>query len=439
MSPGNSLDKATLEIPIKAKALKPTLHKLGNDEPAGLWITSLPWKEPQSKGAPSLHGRPTHAVPLGQWPDRPDRTDSNDPAPRRWLLIADGQDQAPQQLDLHTDNPAPTHSPPEARMVRFKHNDDDPAMYWENHMLCLTFGDRTVGLALGLRHQTDDIHWWEACNLVITERTEHCITLEMGGAIPAQMYGIESFDQDTHKVAHPWVHRHNWLNGHLFVRAHSNGVCEVYAHHINAKFFDDGAELKDVVPIIGMRTWEGEAPADQIDDEPASSPVMGADAAPLQSLLGPWDGSKADLALGNVRFDLGEASLLASEEQPGQMSHADNMLIWQPYMGMEIYGGTPCAARLGDPYICHAEEHRVPRGAARTVSFSLSLSQRSPRIARYLADPWWYGHLEELYTFSALPVSNDYDENLDLTQEWVDTGIVRRGFEVGGMPQQQVF
>ena len=34
--------------------------------------------------------------------------------------------------------------------------------------------------------------------------------------------------------ANPWLHRHNWLNGHLFARLHANGVCEVYAHHINS-------------------------------------------------------------------------------------------------------------------------------------------------------------------------------------------------------------
>ena len=73
----------------------------------------------------------------------------------------------------------------------------------------------------------------------------------MGGAIALEkeMRAHRShesfFDNDL-------LHKHNWLNGHIYARLHANGVCEVFAHHVNTRFFDDGLELLDAVPVIGL-------------------------------------------------------------------------------------------------------------------------------------------------------------------------------------------
>lgn len=425
-SEAKGLDRASLELPLENEVSPPTLHRLGSGAPAGLWITSLPWQQPRSAGAPSLNGRPTHAVPLGQWPDR------EEPTPRRWLLVADGGNEAPAQLELQSGNPPSPQGPPEARMVRF-HENEDERLYYENHVLCLTFGSRTLALALGLRrqHEHERLHWWEQCNLVVTERTEHCVMLEMGGAIPVESYDGKVVDAYP-SFRNPYLHKHNWLNGHLFVRAHANGVCEVYARHVNARFADDGAELDDAVPVIGMRVWEGEPPATLED----GGPTM--DEGAVRAQCGPWTGETHELSLAGVSFDLSEAALLASEAQPGRMDLADDMLVWQPYTGVEIYAGNPCAQQTGDPYVCRAEEHRIPRGAARTVRFSLSLSDRSPRVVRYLPEAWWYGHLRELWPMSALPVTNPYETSLEEVHAAAQEVVIRRGFEVGCMPRNMM-
>ncbi|OPZ09469.1 MAG: putative glycosyltransferase EpsD [candidate division BRC1 bacterium ADurb.BinA292] len=53
-------------------------------------------------------------------------------------------------------------------------------------------------------------------------------------------------------------------------------------------------------------------------------------------------------------------------------------------MGVEVYSGNWSRQINQDSFIWHAEDHLFPRGMARTLRFTLSLSDRSPRVARYL-------------------------------------------------------
>jgi len=379
------------------------LSRLGPEAEAGLWITSLPWPRAAAP-ALSLNGATTYTKPLGQWPD----VDS--PAPRRLLMIADGGNSAPATLAL-TDAPAPTSAPPAASMSLLQRS-TDPIFMWENHLLKIEWGGKIVELALGLR-TGETIHWWEACNMVTLEETPACRTVEMGGAIPLVRMTSDTLKENP-GFSNPFLHKHTWLNGHLYLRLHANGVCEVFAHHINSKFYDDGLELKDAVPVIGIRT---SASADELD-----------------VLAGPWDGSQPDLTVGGVRFDLNEAARFASPEQPGSLGEQDGLLVWQPYQGVEVFGGDATLELTGDAFISHAEDHVIPRGVARTVRFSLSLSDRSPRVARYLAPAWWYGLCEEFVPAPLLPVSNDYDKRFDAALDWARNALIRGGFEDGALP-----
>ncbi len=113
----------------------------------------------------------------------------------------------------------------------------------------------------------------------------------------------------------------------------------------------------------------------------------------------------------------------------------DDRLVWQPYEGAELYSGAWARAVSGDPFICRSEQRLFLRGMARTLRFSLSLSERSPRVMRYLAPSWWYGVCEEFHPASLLPVSNAYDATLGDCRDYVQRFQVRGGFEDGALPR----
>ena len=320
---------------------------------------------------------------------------------------------------------------------------------WENHALAITWQGRTVELAMGMRTGCQagacqagacqpgggdcgdgdaaggestggrglggHVHWWENCSLTVLEETPFCTVVEMGGAITLERDTREHRSGESF-FSNALLHVHNWLNGRLHARLYANGVVEVYAHHINSRFFDDGRDLDDAVPVLGLRTEGGEAD--------------------VQSLCGSWDGSVEAFELGPVSADVSEVSRLATVEKPGRMDGEDGFLVWQPYMGMELYAGDPTRYRTGSPYVCRAEDRVIPRGMARTLRFSLSLNpDRSPRIGRYLAPAWWHGLCEDLQPRPVLPVKNEYDATLEACDQWAADFATDRGFEDGSLPR----
>ena len=367
---------------------------------AGLLLCSLP--VPRT-GAPVLNlgGQPTTSLPLGQWPGAPAG------CPRRQLLMADSGGAAPTELRIGTGRVAPRGTVPEAELETFQAS-PTPEFVWERSLVWIRWGGASVGLALGLK-TGGEVHWWEACRLVNLEVTPTCRVIEVGGAIPRDVTVLA----DVRKYSgykNPYLHHHNWLNGHLYARLHANGVCEIYAHHINSKFFDAGTTLEDVVPVLGIRV---------------------ADAG---GMIGPWTGEQTEFSLGPVRFDVREVARLATPEQPGAMWTADGFLVWQPYAGVDWFGGQCPLDQTGDPYIVRAEQHKFPAGMARTVRFSFSLAaDRSPVVARYLAPDWWYGVCEEFLPVPLLPVSNEYDRSVAACRDYVRRTTQQRGFEDGSM------
>jgi hypothetical protein len=380
------------------------LQRLGQPAEAGLWLASLPW--PRTRRLPlSLGGRPTFGQPLGRWPGEPEGT------PRRQLLAAAAAGAAPERLRVGG-SVAPTTPPPTAEFELHRRC-PEPGFMWEQHRLRLRWGGRTIALLMGLRH-AGEVHWWESCRLVVHEDTPECRVVEMAGAIPRIQYGMAEM-QAYRSYHNPFLHKHNWLYGKLFARLHSNGVCEVFAQHVNSRFFDDGLDLEDVVPVVGL----------MVEDA----------AGGLGSLCGPWTGEVPALTLGGVRLDLSEAARLATPEQPGRLDLADDCLVWQPYEGVEVYSGSWARTITGDPFLCHAGQRLFPRGMARTLRFSLSLSERPPAVVRYLAPAWWYGACEEFMPQPLLPVSNAYDATLEECRDYVRRFQVQGGFEDGALPR----
>ncbi|MEN6545601.1 MAG: hypothetical protein ABFE07_06125 [Armatimonadia bacterium] len=380
------------------------LKRLGPDEPAGLCIASLPWPRAAAKPL-ALGNTPTYVQPLGQWPGEAEGS------PRRLLLVADAENTPPEELSV-TPPASPVTAHPSAEAELFAKCEEEGLM-WERHLLRISWGGHSVGLAMGLRHD-GEVHWWECCRMVVLEETPECLVVEMGGAIPRKGFGMTEMRQGQ-SYNNEFLHHHNWLNGRIYARLHSNGVCEVYAHHVNSKFFDDGEDLADVVPVVGIR--------------------YGDETADLNAHRGPWTGEQGLPELGGVRFDVSEAGRLATAGQPGHLDAADGFLVWQPYEGVDLYSGAWARTTTGDPFLYHSTDRMFPRGMARTLRFSLSLSARSPRVARYVAPAWWYGVCEDFVPEPLLPVSNAYDQTLESCRKYCRDYIVKGGFEDGALPR----
>jgi len=385
-----------------------TLSRLGDDSAAGLWITSLPLPRGGERTL-GLGGQSTHVKPLGTWIDAAD----NDP--RRLLLIADSGGQTPGTIGLSRKSDKPLTATPTAEMVVFEHSQEVTTFFWERCTLKIEWQGRTVEFAMGMRVR-GEVHWWEHCQIINLTESESCREVEMGGVIPYEVASNELFQTFAGKD-NPFLHNHNWLNGHIYARLHANGVCEIYARHVNSKFADAGRDLTDAVPVVGIK-------------------VAGSDAE-VQELTGEWDGTQPELSLGGVRFDLTDAAHLATPRQPGRLDEADGFLVWQPYQGVEVYGGDYARLRTGDDYLWHAGQQIIPTGMARTLRFSLSLNdERSPRVARYLAPAWWYGVCEEFIPAAILPVSNEYDASFNSVRGWFHKYMVQGGFEDGTIPNK---
>ena len=377
-----------------------------NEATAGLLIASVPVPR-RAAGDWTLAGQPTFVKPLGKWHDAE--------SPRRLLMIADSGGHIPPTLPLARGSTSGKHTVPAVAMETFAHAPagDMPLYYWERSRLTIAWGGKSISLAMGLRIKAET-HWWEACNIVIKSQSPTCVEVEMGGAIPYEVTTAETVKAFEGKD-NPYIHKHNWVNGHLYARLHSNGVCEVYAHHINSMCYDDGADFKNAVPVIGFKAEGGEQS--------------------LAGLNAVWDGSRRELDLGGVAFDLTDVARLANPQKPGRLYVADGFVVLQPYRGVELHGGSLTKLRSGDEYLWRAEQEIFPRGMARTLRFSLSLNpDRSPRVARYVAPAWWYGLCEEYQPKSILPVSNEYDETVRTACDWFRTYMTPAGFNEGMTP-----
>ena len=379
------------------------LRRLGEAQPAGLWIASLP--VPPGVGTDfSLGGKPTFVQPLGEWP-------GSEGQPRRLLMVADGGDTSPDAL--RPEAPAiSTGAVPDAEMTLIAES-PERFYYWRTDALKLTWQKHSARLMMGLR-VGGEVHWWQFCRLVVELETPSCRVISMSGAIPVVQVAKEELEGKGYNA--PFLHHQNWVYGVIYARLHANGVCEIYARHTNSKFVDEGREFRGAVPVIGLGV-DGAQP----------------ETADLRDLT---TGGQEEFTLGGVRFDVNEISRLGTPEKPGRVDVADETLIWQPYLGMELYGGVAPQQQTGSPFIFEAKDQVIPHGMSRTLRFTLSMNaRRSPKVVRYQAPAWWYGLCEEFSPAPLLPVKNAYDAMLEYERQWIRRTILRGGFEDGSEPR----
>jgi hypothetical protein len=380
------------------------LHRLGEARPAGLWIASLPIP-PGVETALSLGGQPTYAESLGEWPGLEGQ-------PRRLLMVADGGEASPATLRPSALKAA-TGTVPEAELAMLEES-QDRFYYWRTDCLKLKWQDRSVRLMMGLRVD-GKVNWGQFSRLVVEQETPTCRVITMSGTIPVVQVTRGEITGGGYNA--PFLHHQNWVYGFIYARLHSNGVCEIYARHTNSKFVDGGREFRGVVPVLGISV-DGARPD-------------------LSGLSGLTTGQQEEFALGGVCFDVNEISRLGSPGKPGRVDVEDETLIWQPYLGVEIYGGLAPEQQTGSRYIFKAEDHVMPHGMSRTLRFTLSMNpERSPKVVRYQAPAWWYGLCEEFSPAPLLPVKNEYDKVLEYERQWIRHVINRGGFEDGSIPRR---
>ncbi len=380
---------------------------------AGLAVLSLPLPRGCKAEDCVLGDGSGSSLGLGCWPGEASGSH------RRALLFADISESgsAPKILKVYkkTERPAagPGQHKASASMPLLRRGPDDNFV-WEQHMLKLCWNNLSVEFAMGLRTR-GKIHWWEACRLVTLEEVFGCMVVEMGGAIPVHEYD-SALMASCPGYSNPYLHKHNWINGHIYARLHYNGVFEIFAHHINSKFVDDGGSFDDVVPVIGIRE-EGKVP-------------------PKFKEASEWAGDRDILRLKNAQLDLSEANHLATDLKPGMLNVEDGFLVWQPYSAVELYGGIYGNEKFKDPYIFRPGDKHFPRGMSRTIRFRASLNpERSPRAVRYIAPAWWYGACEEFSGEPYLPVSNALDGIMIHYANFGVETMHKGGFEDGSIPR----
>lgn len=384
------------------------LRRLGEARPAGIHQCSLPWpRELGGERQLSLGGVAGAAIPLGRWPGM-----GEEKRPRRMLISADGGAAGKLSGAVGVSEPGEL-SGGGCDIRVYEHPfmvSPDPFMVWYRNQLVLESGGKRLGMAMGLRWRDGSLSWWEFTKLLKRDEDEFQVTYEMGGTIPFVYNHRDPFKGP----ANPFMHKHNWLNGFLTLRVYKNGVVEIFARHSNSRFVDTGKDCEDGVPVIGFfsEELEGEWVGDQ-----------------------PWTGDREEVTIAGIPFHLGDAAPLATPEAPGRWERHPGVLVWQPYQGGELYGGKSAVERTGTNYIVHSREQKFLRGMSRTLHFSLSFSDRSPRIARYLAPYWWYGVNGELSGRSFVPVTGVLRDWESDAEKWLELGMKRGGFEHGNLPR----
>lgn len=124
------------------------LSRLGDETEAGLLMTSLPC--PRGTGGEySLAGAPTFNRSIGQWPGEVEKS------PRRILLFADGKNHAPEKISVATAmaGSTPNAAQPISAEAELFAKSPHREYVWERHLL--RFGENSIGLAMGLKLETE--------------------------------------------------------------------------------------------------------------------------------------------------------------------------------------------------------------------------------------------------------------------------------------------
>ncbi|NUN96676.1 MAG: hypothetical protein HUU16_10940 [Candidatus Omnitrophica bacterium] len=239
-----------------------------------------------------------------------------------------------------------------------------------------------VGVRLGLRHN-NRIYWWQFVRAEFLQRGPVFDVLRAGGPI---------YNEET------------TLQADLYLVLYANGVIEACAHFATHMREGEGLDVRGV-PVIAF-------------DVPRS-PKM--DVA--------LTGKESHFDLGGAKLNLGLSTHYADGERPGSLKTEDGIVVWQPWLDQQIFGGnlvdptgipehrilrhdgaTAALAskdNLGQAdqfYVVTVGDKLLPSGVARSVPFTFSVGAASAEVVRLQAPGWWHAQTAALPLGNLLPV-----------------------------------
>ena len=358
----------------------------GWDGEARVGMISLPvplgWTPPQGLG-----GLPTQVQPVGVWPES---VSGERGRVRRQLMYVVSDTELPSELAVgQQSNCQGDYTGPEVG-VRILSKKNVGIELSEVNEAVFSFGSKELGLRMGLKHG-GQTKWWEWIRIEELWRGPLCKAVRIGGAIEVEHFGDEYCATLKNMVESKGVHYHNWLRGDVYAVMFTNGVIQLTLRHVNNHMFDHGRDLEDVLPVVGLRTNE---------------------TAQLQEVL---DGSRRRFDLGGVQFDMAEAATMVGPEHPGRLAREEDVIVYQPYDGVEIHGDTHKRQRE-DGLIVDGRDKVFPRGVARTLGVVVSMGEAEPVVSRLVAPDWLYATSKELWGDDVLPVHDEWDAVVDSCQ-----------------------
>ncbi|MHB9110335.1 MAG: hypothetical protein ACYDCO_25045 [Armatimonadota bacterium] len=370
-----------------------TLRTIDPDRQAGVAMASVPLPE-QDHALVAFRGMPCQVVPVAWFP-----AERGGPGKPRQVLVMGLADGAPDTLGLVAAEAGavvaaqPAAAPaadaawagPSWRSVIIEEKKTGTMMREVNELV-IGHAGRQLGIRMGIELADGGFHWWEFLQIEQLWSGPVCTAIRAAGYVGVtEVCEDEMFDPGRYNAGY-WLHRHNWLHVEVYAQIFANGLVKITARHINNRFFDQGRDLEGFVPVIAFNAG-GEAPADTA-----------------------LDGTCTDFTLGDVQLDIDRNADLISPEHPGRLRAEDDLIIYQPYEGVEwlLGDGEPA-----DRWRVEASERRMWKGMGRSVGFDLSFAPAPIRTRRYLPPYGWLGYTGALWPDAVLPARGPLDETCD--------------------------
>jgi len=347
-----------------------------------------------------LAGVASQSVDIAWWPDSQSKRKR---APRRRLLFALANEELPREFRLGKPTAAPRGLEPVDARIRIVNEDLDAMLPHKVGEVVFRWKGRSLAVRPGIRWKKE-LHWLQWPRIEELWSGPLVKAVRIGGYIEVDSVKEKEFRSKKTFFGSERLHRHDWLFAEMYVLCFSNGIVHVTARHVNNHRFDEGRALEHLVPVLGL-----------VPDKSVQ----------INETI---DGFQNRFDLGSVALNFSDSASMVSAEHPGSLTTEDGIVVYQPYEGVEVEGGSFRGGRP-DKFRVKAHERQMPKGVARTVRFCFSLGEASPEIGRLVVPEWWYALSADMWPDDALPVRNELDARIERTYESVVTSEKRGRFD----------